>query len=52
MTSKTKQALLGATAMALFTTGCCLVFDARPWHMFGWVLMIATMSFAMDMTSS
>ena len=52
MTAKTKQALLGATVMALFATGCGFAFDARPWHTFGWVLMIATMSFAMDMTHS
>lgn len=49
MTTKTKGAILGAAVMSVLVTGCGIVLDARPWHVFGAVLFIAALSFAMDM---
>jgi hypothetical protein len=48
---KTKQALLGAVLTATLATGCGIVIDAQPWHVFGTAIVVAVISFAMDWTS-
>lgn len=48
MTVKTQQALLGAALMSMLVTGCGIVIDARPWHLFGAALFAATLCFTMD----